>query len=102
MKSMNTPFPDKQYHIKVKRNPNDSVWSDWTITDDYYEALRQLEKIKEIGFCGKIVDKSGISDAVKMIEEEYKKAKKLDYVKNPLAFALYAVWKKIDKKGVNR
>ena len=102
MKSANTPAQERRYQIQVKRKPDDSYWSDWTSTDDYSSALRQLEKIKEIGFCGRVVDKSGILDAVKMIEEEYKKAKKLDYVKDPLAFALYAVWKEIDKRGKKR
>ena len=34
-----------------------------------------------------------------LIEAEYEKAKKLDYVKKPLAFALYKVWKMVDKQN---
>ena len=32
------------------------------------------------------------------LDKEYERAKRLDYVKNPLAYALYQVWKKADSK----
>ena len=35
----------------------------------------------------------------KLLEEEYERAKGLAYVRNPLAYALYQVWKKADVKG---
>lgn len=31
---------------------------------------------------------------------EYEKAKELEWVKNPLAYALYKVWKIVDKEKV--
>lgn len=34
--------------------------------------------------------------AVKRFWEEYNRAQKLDYVKNPVAWALYRVWKEAD------
>lgn len=37
-----------------------------------------------------------IERAIKMLEEEYERAKKMDFVKRPLAYALYQVWKKVD------
>lgn len=37
--------------------------------------------------------------AIKLLEAEYEKAKKLEWVHNPLAYALYQVWKMADKKG---
>lgn len=40
-------------------------------------------------------------EAKKLIDEEYERAKKLDYVRDPLAFALYSVWKKADKERKN-
>lgn len=40
-------------------------------------------------------------EAKKLIDEEYERAKKLDYVRDPLAFALYSVWKKADKEKKN-
>lgn len=41
-----------------------------------------------------------LEEAKKLLDEEYERAKRLEYVKNPLAFALYQVWKKTDgEKG---
>ena len=34
------------------------------------------------------------------IEKEYTRAQNLAYVRNPLAYALFKVWREIDKKGV--
>lgn len=39
-----------------------------------------------------------VEQAKHLLEEEYERAKRLDYVINPLAFALYQVWKTVDKK----
>lgn len=38
--------------------------------------------------------------AIRMLREEYERAKKLEYVYNPLAWALYRVWKEADKTEV--
>lgn len=34
-----------------------------------------------------------LEKAIKALEKEYAKAKRLPYVRNPLAYALYQVWK---------
>lgn len=34
---------------------------------------------------------------VEMLRTEYERAKKLPFVRKPLAYALYKVWKKVDK-----
>ena len=39
-----------------------------------------------------------IEKAIKMVEKAYEEAKGLDYVRNPLAFALYKVWKIADSQ----
>ena len=39
-----------------------------------------------------------LDKAKKLLEEEYEKAKKLEFVKNPMAYALYQVWKKADRE----
>ena len=39
-----------------------------------------------------------IEMAIRLLEEEYEKAKHLAWVKNPLAYALYCVWKIVDKE----
>lgn len=37
--------------------------------------------------------------ALKMVSVKYENAKKLDHIRNPLAYALYAVWRLADKGG---
>ncbi len=39
-----------------------------------------------------------LQQALKLVEEEYNKAKGNAYIKKPLAYALYQVWKKADRK----
>ena len=39
-----------------------------------------------------------LAEAIKLLEAEYERAMKLEYIKNPLAYALYQVWKIADKK----
>lgn len=37
-----------------------------------------------------------LEKAIKMLEEEYERAKKFEWVHNPLAYALHKVWKRAD------
>lgn len=37
-----------------------------------------------------------LDEAITRLRREYEKAQKLKYVRNPLAWALYNVWKKAD------
>lgn len=37
-----------------------------------------------------------LEKAVKLLEAKYERAKKMEYVQNPLAWALYQVWKEAD------
>lgn len=37
-----------------------------------------------------------LEESKKLLDEEYERAKRLEYVINPLAYALYQVWKKAD------
>lgn len=39
-----------------------------------------------------------LGKAIQRLEIEYEKAKRLDFVVNPLAYALYQVWKMADRK----
>ena len=36
--------------------------------------------------------------AIKLLAKKYEKAKKLEFVHKPLAYALYQVWKMADKE----
>lgn len=39
-----------------------------------------------------------LAKAVARVIDEYEKAKKLEYIDNPLAYALYKVWKMVDSE----
>ncbi|WP_295094682.1 hypothetical protein [Ruminococcus sp.] len=41
--------------------------------------------------------KIDIESAIKYLHEQYDKALKMDYIKNPLAWALYQTWRYVDK-----
>ena len=38
--------------------------------------------------------------AQELLAEEYEKGKRLDYVRCPLAYALYQVWKRVDAERI--
>ena len=40
-----------------------------------------------------------LEQAIELLKQEYERAKTLEYVQKPLAFALYQVWKEADKRG---
>lgn len=39
-----------------------------------------------------------LEKAVKLLEQEYERACRLAFVKNPVAYALFQVWKMADKR----
>ena len=39
-----------------------------------------------------------IDTAIKLLQEEYERAKTLEFVRDPVAWALYQVWKKADER----
>lgn len=39
--------------------------------------------------------------AIRLLEEEYERAKRMDFVHYPIAWALYQVWKVVDKEECN-
>ena len=39
-----------------------------------------------------------LEEAKALLDKEYERAQRLEYVINPLAFALHQVWKKADKE----
>lgn len=42
-----------------------------------------------------------IEQAINLLKSEYEKAKDLSFVKNPVAYALYRVWKIADSEKVS-
>ena len=45
---------------------------------------------------------TSLEQAKKILDEEYVRARGLKYVIDPLAYALYHTWKRVDKKGAKR
>lgn len=43
--------------------------------------------------------KMSLQQAIKLLEEEYERALKLEFVYDPLAWALYRVWRKVSGGG---
>lgn len=43
-----------------------------------------------------------LEKAIEILKSEYEKAKKQKYIIKPLAYALYQVWKVVDKKEGKR
>lgn len=43
-----------------------------------------------------------LAKAVQLLEREYERAKRLEFVYNPIAYALYQTWKVADKKKGKR
>lgn len=42
-----------------------------------------------------------IGKAIELLKEEYERARQLQYIRNPLAYALFQVWKEADRRGGN-
>ena len=38
-----------------------------------------------------------IDTAIKLLQKEYERAKKLEFVRDPVAYALYQVWRQAEK-----
>ena len=38
-----------------------------------------------------------LENAIKVLKEQYEKAKNLEYVRNKIAYALYQTWKEFDR-----
>lgn len=49
----------KRYYIYARREDCKN-WTDWTQTNDIDVAMKQVEKIRSLGFLAKLVDKRPI------------------------------------------
>ena len=43
-----------------------------------------------------------LQQAIELLKKEYDRAVKLEFVRDPLAYALFQTWKKADREGVHR
>lgn len=46
--------------------------------------------------------KEELREAVRLLHAEFEKAKKLSFVRNPLAYALHKTWRFFDRKAMKR
>lgn len=70
---------------------------------DYLECSRNSDLRRKRHTCPKakaekVVDMT-LTKALNMVEKEYERAKGLEYVRNPLAYALYKVWRAADHQN---
>ena len=52
-------FRGKRYYIYARRREYGG-WTDWIQTNDIDVAMKQVKKIRELGFLAKLVDKRPI------------------------------------------
>ena len=39
-----------------------------------------------------------LEQAIKLLESEYERAKRLEWVRNPIAYALYRTWRTVEER----
>ena len=65
--------------------------------DEVLKAIDRLPLIAESKVETTLSGDIKLDKAIKYLHEQYDKALKMDYVKNPLAWALYQTWRYVDK-----
>ncbi len=83
---------------------------EWTVSrmDEYLKKDDLLKAIEQLPFMVKCEIETTLSgdikldNAIKHLHEQYDKALKIEYIKNPLAWALYQTWKYVDKGNGTR
>ena len=73
-----------------------SVLNEWDAWKTHHKYLVQALEVLVNGRKADITTINTFDDATKLLDAEYERAKRLEYVNNPLAYALYQVWKKAD------
>lgn len=49
-------YRHKRFSVEAKRKGTDEKWSEWTIVDDYDEAVKHRNRAAELGYCARIID----------------------------------------------
>lgn len=50
-------YRSKRYIVQAKRKDTSERWTEWTILDDYDEAVRHADRAAELGYDSRIIDK---------------------------------------------
>lgn len=70
--------------------------------DDLLKAIDHLPFMVEGEIETTLSGDIKLDNAIKYLQEQYDKALKIDYINNPLAWALYQTWKYVDKGNGER
>lgn len=70
--------------------------------DDLLKAIDQLPFMVEGEIETTLSGDIKLDNAIKYLQEQYDKALKIEYIKNPLAWALFQTWKYVDKGNGER
>ena len=70
----------------------------YEICDEYVSPCESFPEVEGGCMCFKKQTNAELEKTIDLLNKEYERAKLLEYVKNPLAYALYQVWKIADKK----
>ena len=70
--------------------------------DDLLKAIDQLPFMVEGEIETTLSGDIKLDNAIKYLHEQYDKALKIEYIKNPLAWALFQTWKYVDKGNGER
>lgn len=45
----------KRYNVQARRK-KESKWTEWTLVDDFNDAIRHCKRVEELGYDARIVD----------------------------------------------
>lgn len=48
---------EREYKVQAKRKDTDEQWTEWSIVDDYDEAVKHAKRAEELGYCSRIVER---------------------------------------------
>lgn len=49
-------YKQKRYRVQAKRK-DERKWTEWTVVDNYDDAVRHRNRAEELGYCSRIIDK---------------------------------------------
>lgn len=55
-------YKHKRFDVRAKRK-HEQKWTEWTVVDNYEDAVKHAKRVEEVGFEAKIIDKGERSDA---------------------------------------
>lgn len=106
-KTFEVRFNDRDYAVgdilRLREFENDKYTGREALREICYmldDSSYCLEGYVVLGIRAKVDTRgtSTLEDAIDLLKKEYERAKNMEYVKKPLAWALFQVWKKADKQ----